>query len=317
MRRVLLLALCLAATPAFAQEPVERLLETGRLDEAVRVLEARTRAAPHDAHAFHLLTRAHFHAERYAAAAAAAQKAAALAPDHAEYQLWLGRAVGEQADDAGIFKAARLVKHVRAAFEKAVQLAPQSAPARSDLAEFYMEAPGFMGGGLDKARAQAEALDKINHAAAHWVRARIAEKEKNFTAAETELKAALQDRNESGERWLDLASFYRRQSRWKEFEEAIQKAIEAAPANMQVQFDAADQLVRARRNFPLAKSLLERYLASGRLRENAPAFRAHSMLGFIVEKNGDKKKAAEHYRAALALVAEFKHAREGLERVTR
>ena len=49
-------------------------------------------------------------------------------------------------------------KKVRTEFERAVELDPKNSEARADLAEFYIEAPSIVGGGKDKARAQAEAL---------------------------------------------------------------------------------------------------------------------------------------------------------------
>ena len=41
------------------------------------------------------------------------------------------------------------------------------------------------------------------------------------------------------------------------------------------------------RNTPLAIQLLKRYLASGPV-EEAPAFKAHYLLGMLLERQGDK-----------------------------
>jgi len=54
---------------------------------------------------------------------------------------------------------------------------PAVGKARTDLAEFYLEAPGIVGGGEDKARAQAALLLPLNPGMAHWgARAHRAEK---------------------------------------------------------------------------------------------------------------------------------------------
>ena len=53
------------------------------------------------------------------------------------------------------------------------------------------------------------------------------------------------------------------------------------------------------RDYPLAVRLLRRYLASPV--EEGPAFKAHDFLGQVLEKQGDRRAAAEQYRAALAL----------------
>ncbi len=57
----------------------------------------------------------------------------------------------------------------RAEFERAVQLDPTNVPARVDLAQYYTEAPAIMGGGLDKARQQAEQVAKYDLAKAHLI----------------------------------------------------------------------------------------------------------------------------------------------------
>ena len=68
-------------------------------------------------------------------------------PNNGEYHLWLGRTYGEKADASNFLTAAGLAKKVRTEFERAVQLDPGNVMARTDLAEFYLEAPGIVGGG--------------------------------------------------------------------------------------------------------------------------------------------------------------------------
>ncbi|MGH8276796.1 MAG: tetratricopeptide repeat protein, partial [Steroidobacteraceae bacterium] len=140
-----------ATAPASEQE----LLSGDRMDEAIQYLKARTQSAPNDAEAFALLARAYYELERWDNSIAAAQKAVALNPQSSEYHLWLGRAYGNKAEHSSWFTAIGLAKKTRIEFEKAVELDTTSVDARSDLAEYYMEAPGFLGGGKDKARAQA------------------------------------------------------------------------------------------------------------------------------------------------------------------
>jgi len=45
------------------------------------------------------------------------------------------------------------------------------------------------------------------------------------------------------------------------------------------------------------------------------AFRAHYLLGNILEKQGDKQGAAREYRASLTLARDFTRARAALNRV--
>ena len=98
--------------------------------------------------------RALFDQSRYADAAACFEKALALAPATSLYAQWLGRACGLEAAHAGLLARVGLARRSREALERAVSLDPANLGARSDLAAFYAAAPGFMGGGLAKARAQ-------------------------------------------------------------------------------------------------------------------------------------------------------------------
>jgi Tfp pilus assembly protein PilF len=50
--------------------------------------------------------------------------------------------------------------------------------------------------------------------------------------------------------------------------------------------------------------------------EEEPAFKAHDLLGQILEKQSKREAAAEEYRAALALAHSFTRTQENLKRVT-
>jgi len=290
------------------------LLSVGRADDAITVLRARTTANPNDAEAYHMLSRAYFYMERWDEAADAAEHAAKLNPDRSDYQLWLGRALGERAAHVSFVRAVRLVPKIRGAFERSVELNAANTGARTDLAEFYLEAPGFLGGGKDKAFAQADKLSSQDPAAAHWVKAHAAEKEKRYTDAEAEYVAAIKNSKTPATRWLDLAEFYRGTGRLDMMQNAINRAVSAEAGRSAVLYDAASLLVQSGRSFPQAIDLVRQYLNSSMV-EEAPAYRAHYLLGSILEKQGDKSAAAAEYRSALSLARQFEQAQNALRRV--
>jgi tetratricopeptide (TPR) repeat protein len=313
----LLLPLSAAVAAAAAAASPAELLSVGRVDDAIRLLKDRVQAAPSDALAYNLLTRTYFYLGHWEEAAAAAERAVALEPTASNYQLWLGRAVGEKAAHASFVTAVRMVPKIRDAFERAVQLDGSNSEARTDLAEFYIEAPAFLGGGKDKALAQAEALAAQDPAAAHSVKAQLAQHAKKFETAEQEYRAAVAASKQPGGRWLDLAGFYLGRGRLDEMESAINKAASEDVAPSTVPYEAALLLFHAGRNFPGAVELLQRYLAGGSQPEDAPAYKAHFWLGNILEKQGNMQAAAAEYRAALSLASEFDQARSALQRVLR
>jgi tetratricopeptide (TPR) repeat protein len=295
-----------AATP-------KELLAAGRVDEAIQTLQQQIDRSPDDAESHNLLCRAYFMLEDWDHSISACERARNLDPQKSLYHLWLGRAYGEKADRAGFLSATGLAKKVRTSFEAAVELDPRSWEARTDLAEFYLEAPGIVGGGKDKAREQADALMSLNPAMAHWIAARIAEKEKDGTTAEREYRAEAAVSHSGVRAWVDLAIFLRHANRLDEMEAAL-KNLDSAPVDRaESLMDGASLLLRTGRDYPRAVRLLQRYLSAPV--EEGPAFKAHDMLGHVFEKQGDPKAAGAEYRAALALAHNYTRALEDLKRL--
>jgi tetratricopeptide (TPR) repeat protein len=321
MRRILficvLAVLAVSSAAAGLDDAVPTLIASGRVDEALTALRGQIDAAPNDPLAHNLLCRAYFSLGQWDRGIADCEKAVSLAPDNSQFHLWLGRIYGEKADKAGFMTAAGLARKVRDEFEKAVHLNPRSVDARSDLAEFYLEAPGIVGGGRDKAQEQADSLLSLDPARAHWVNARIAEKKKDFTTAEQEYRAAIAASHGSASAWLNLGLFYRHRERWDDMEQALTH-VRGAPADRpDALVDAAEILLRSQRNLPEAVQLLRAYLNSSAKVEQAPAFKVHYLLGTADEKLGDRQGAATEYRSALDLAHEFQPAQQALQRVNR
>jgi tetratricopeptide (TPR) repeat protein len=214
-----------------------------------------------------------------------------------------------------VFAAARLAGKVRNEFEAAVNLNPNNVDARSDLAEFYLEAPGIVGGGSDKAVQQANSLAKLNPARAHWVTARLAEKRKDFAAAEKEYRAAIDASHGGASAWLNLGLYYQHRDQPNEMIEALRHVRSAPLDRPDALVDTADILIHSQRNLKEAVDLLQTYLRSSSQVEQAPAFKVHYLLGTAAEKLGDKQNAAAEYRTALSLAREFQPAQQALQRV--
>jgi tetratricopeptide (TPR) repeat protein len=306
-----LLILLLGSASATATP--KELLAAGRVDELIPVLQQQIAHSPNDTESNNLLCRAYLMLDEWDHGIAACERAVQLDPQNSAYHLWLGRVYGGKAEHAGFMSAAGLAKKVRVSFERAVELDPRNWEARADLADFYFDAPAIVGGGKDKARAQADALLPLNPAMSHWVLAKIAEKDKDAAVAEREYRAAITASHSGARAWFDLAYFLFHAGRLEEMEQAM-RTMESSPLDRPESLrDAASVLQRAGRDYPLAVRLLRRYLTSPV--EEAPAFKAHDLLGQLLEKQGDRHAAADEFRAALALAHTYTRAQEDLKRV--
>jgi tetratricopeptide (TPR) repeat protein len=315
---ILILAISYLVTAlAAADDSAPALLAAGRADDAITSLHSKINTSPNDAESYNLLCRAYFSMGDWDRGISACEKAVALEPNNSGYHLWLGRVYGEKADAANFMSAASLAGKVRNEFEMAVRLDPNNVDARSDLGEFYLEAPAIVGGGRDKAEAQAQALASLDPVKADYIKGRLAEKMKDFAAAEKEYRAAIEASHGSALTWFNLALFFRHQQRWNEMEDAIQHAVSAQVDRPEIIMESGEILLRSGRNFPAAVLYLRRYLALNSKAEEAPAFKAHYLLGTALEKQGDKQGAAQEYRAALSLAKNFSRAQEALDRLSR
>lgn len=313
--RFLLPVLCLAAL-AGAQTTPEDLLRTGHAAEARRLLNQQVQQDANNAQAYHLLCRLNYQLELWDASVKMAEKSVALSPQNSSYHEWLGRAAGRKAENSNPFTAFNLARRVHVEFERAVSLDGNNFSARADLAEYYLEAPGFLGGDKNKARQQADAVASKNPGLADYIRARVDEKQGN-SLVEQQYRKAITDSGNDSRYWTELAYFYRRAGRMQDMETAITQSLRATHQSNLPDYDGAYLLLRTGRNLPGAVQMLRNYLAGGHVSEDGPAFHAHLMLGTLLEKQGNKKGAADEYRAALALAPEYRAARDALARISR
>jgi tetratricopeptide (TPR) repeat protein len=284
-------------------------LNAGRADDAITHLRVALSTNPNDAEAHNLLCRVYYQEERWDDAIKECETAVNLAPADSNFHLWLGRAYGEKADAIHSIKAFGLAKKTRGEFERAVQLDGTNADALSDLGDFYVEAPGVVGGGKKKAQGVAQTLQAHNPAQADQLQAHLAEKDKNYALAEQNFKAAVEASKQSADAWITLASFYARRQQWDKMLDAVRSGIDADARSAKpygpALVDAAYVLSHSQREPQLAVQLLKQYLASENKSADTPAFRVHAQLGKLLEQQGDHSGAQVQMEAATALARDY------------
>lgn len=282
MLRALLL-LTLTILPALAadqatRDEVNRLFQARKWAEAQAIMEKVTVAEPDNARAWHTLGLTHLARQDAGKAVTVLEKAIQLDPSQSEFHLQLGHAHGLAALKAGLFGKVGHAKKCQAAYEKAVELDPSSINARWSLMEYCRQAPGFIGGGMEQAYAQAEEIRKLDAR-----RGRSA-----------------------------YAALYSAEKKYPEAFAMYEEVLRAQP-------DDADSLFHVGRLAAESGQQLDRGL--GALRQvltqpdRAGDARVHTLIGRILEKQGDRPGARAAYEAALSADPKSTQALESLRKL--
>jgi Flp pilus assembly protein TadD len=242
---------------------------------AVRTLDALSNKGPAE---YFLLGKSWYMLRDYKKATDALSKSVEAEPKNSEYYNWLGKAYGRRAENSSPFTAPIYAGRTREAFEKAVALDGHNKEALNDLFEYYLEAPGFLGGGTEKAAGLISRIGELDPAEAHYAQFRLAEKRKDFAAAEQHLRKAMEAAPKQVGRIIDLGRFLGRRGRAQESEQMFAKAHAVAPRAPKVLFAEAESYVNSGRNLEKARELLREYLSAKLTPDDPPRAEAENLL---------------------------------------
>jgi len=274
----LLALLGLACVLTGADATVERarkLYNVTDFDQSLKILQS---VPEKNAEVYDLIGRNFYMQGDFKRATEALEKSVAANPEDSNSALWLARAYGRRAETSSPFTAPGYASKARTFFEKSVQLNPRNLDAINDLFEYYLEAPGFLGGGLDKAQSLVPRISQINEGEGYWAQAKLAEKRKQFSTAEDHLRRAIQAAPQQVGRFVDLARFLAKQGRYQEADESITLAEKVAPDSPKLMYAKADLYIKAGRNLQVARDLLKRYMNSRLTPDDPPRSEAAKLL---------------------------------------
>jgi tetratricopeptide (TPR) repeat protein len=279
-KRLRLLAVFGALTSiAFASGPeldhARKLYNLTDFDQSLQALQP---IPQKDGAVYELMGRDYYMLAEYKKASEALEKAIAANPDCSECALWLGRAYGRRAETSNPFSAPGYASKARQFFEKAVQMDPKNLDALSDVFDYYLEAPGFLGGGLDKAEAIGARISEISPAEGYSAQAKLAEHRKQFGAAEEQLRRAIDVAPQQIGKFIELARLLARQGRYQESDQAVARAETIAPNSPRLLYAKADIYIKTGRHLDMARTLLERYIASPLTPDDPPRSDAEKLL---------------------------------------
>lgn len=238
-------------------------------------------------------------ASRLDAAIEAMERCLARQADDARCHLWLGRAFGRKAMEAGALGGVRYAGRVREHFERAAQLEPQAVDIRYDLHQFYILAPSLTGGGKSKARASLAEFAKLRPGEAPLLEAQLDLAEERIGEAETRLlKFAGSDDRGVRAVWQDLLAgvgfrhFSAKPPRLDDARRVFDFAA-ARFSDRELFQRGLGRVAQEQGRYADAAAHFERALSI------KPQPGAHYRLAQVAEKLGDTARAISHYEKTI------------------
>lgn len=239
------------------------------------------------------------------------ERAVEIEPTHSLYLQWLGMVYSRQAAEGGALSAPGFAQKARASLEKAVELHPRDVLARASLMQYFLSVPAAAGGSVAKAREQALAMTEIDRYQGLLAQARIAEREKNDTAAQRLYRSAIAVAPEGGEAYNQLGYLLLRTRRRDEALASFRKYMEVSPGEANPH-----------------DSLAEGLLAVGRVDEAITEYRkaldidpdfssAHLGLAQCFERKAAWAEAQQALERFLELVPEGRQAEDARTQLAR
>lgn len=307
----------IAVNTAHAQctPPIQKLVDDDKFDEAKAEVQALLAKDDRDDAALHCMGRIYIEMDKPGDAIGWFEKAVSANDKLSVHHLWLANALGEQAPHTNKFKLPFLARRVKSEFDKAVALDSSSIEARHGLIMYYSQAPGVFGGDMNKAKAQALAIENLNPMHGHIEMAILLEtKDKDTVSAEREFKAAIDASPDSALGYGSLGQFYRRQKRYDDAVAVYETMLKVKPDAVNAHLNIALNLALSGEDPERAEREVREWLANPP--KNAPMpniANAHYILGMAFERQAKKDSARAEYQTAVTINPRNKDAKKALE----
>jgi tetratricopeptide (TPR) repeat protein len=292
-----------------------RLFDEQKYDEAKKIFEQIVHENPKNSEAFGYIGQIYLIKGDYDNSIDWYKKAVELDAQNSQYHFRLGQAYGIKAQKASIFKKAGAAKNVKKEFAKAVKFDSLNIGARFGLMQFYLMAPGIMGGDKDEAKKQAGKIQKINQAEGHLAFGVFYEREKNFEKAEIEYKQAIDAAPENLRFKYNLARVYADQKKWDQAFEIYEQILKKNREELNAWYQIGRLASNSGENLERGKECLKEFIQAKINNNETNVSWAHYRLGLIFEKEGNKDEAKKEYKIAMKINPDHKQAKKALKNI--
>lgn len=303
------------ATKKTALERGVQSYEAQDYETATQHFETALDTESENAQALHYLGRIALDAGDVDEAIERLEKAVALEDATSDYHFWLGVAYGQKIQKVSFFEKGQLAPKLKSEFEKAVEMDPTNIRARMGLTQYYINAPPMVGGSMDKAMEQIEAIKELDPRQGYLFLAQLLTGKKEYDAAETELEAALALDPDDTDIHYQMGMLYQTKEDYGAAFEAFEEAIQIDPKHMNATYQIGRTAVLSGKNLDRGVTCLKIYLETDPGPGQPTWANAHWRLGMLYEKMGQTEMAREEYETALESDPDNKEVKEALERL--
>ena len=231
---------------------------------------------------------------------------------NADYYAWLGNAYGVYTQNASKLRQGILAPKIKKNYEKAVAIDSKNLDAQWGLIEYYTQAPGFMGGSMEKALATANTVMTFNEKEGYRALSTVYQRDEKYDEAEIAfVKLVALDSNYT----TALGTFYQGREMFDKAFTLFQKLKISEPDNTNALYQIGRTSALSGQEADKGIEALETYMTLP-IQNEAPSYAAAKMrLAMIYEKQGNKAKAKSLYQASLKEDPKMQLAKDGLKRV--
>lgn len=302
-----------AARPVSVVDTAQELFNQGKYAQARTVLAPEAAKGSSDADVYYWMANSDFEMRHFDDSIYEVERAITLNPNNAEYHRLLGETCAHKAEHASWFAAAGLAKRTHVELERAAELDPRNLPARRDLVNFYIRAPGFVGGGEQKALDEIQQIFVLDPIEGHLARLDYYQERKQWDQAEQECKTVLAAKPKRPGPYYEVASYYERRENGAAARLAVTEGRQNAGASQRFDYHFGVAAVLTG-DLDDAEAPLKSYLTVPPHSDQPSPADAHVWLGRLYEKRGNRDAALTQFQEALKDDANNKAARDALKR---
>ncbi len=233
---------------------------------------------------------------------------------NSEYHLMLAYGYGMKASQGG-FRAVFYGGKYKSECEKAVECDPENVDAHIGLLQYYAHAPGFVGGGMDRAEATMRTIEELDEFSGFQARAIVAMSQEDSEAAEIAFLAGAQLDTTNVRGWRSLSRFYMEEERYADAIPIGRRILRIDPEIERATYMLATAQFLLGDDIPAAERGFLDIIARCEEVDTGVLASSHWRLGLVYAGRGEYAKAHLEWETALEIEPDHEGASEELDKL--